>query len=86
MQATILLPPDKRFYVCDGTVLNSMEELLHALLVMDDATFAHHVNEHKHDFHRWVKDVFENHRLAWTIKGERTRAGLAKRVFGELYA
>lgn len=45
------------FWVADGQILNSLVALKDALLVMDKATFAHHVAKDKNDFAVWVETV-----------------------------
>lgn len=61
-------PPDKVFYVCNGAVLNNIEQMLHELEKMDEGAFKHHVNEDKNDFANWLKDVFKEAELAEKIR------------------
>lgn len=86
MRAQITLPPEKYFYVNDGSVLKNMDELLQALLNMEEHTFSHHVNEHKHDFHTWIRDVFQDNLLAHSVKNVKEREVLAKKIFRRVYA
>ncbi|RME52362.1 hypothetical protein D6783_05090 [Candidatus Woesearchaeota archaeon] len=80
------IPPEKYFYVCDGTVLKDLNELLQALLSMDEKVFRYHVNEEKNDFYHWIKDVFGEHHLAYHIKACRERELLARRIFRRMYS
>ena len=45
---------EKSFYVCNGAVLSSLDDLLGELKVMDAKTFSHHVARKKNDFSSWV--------------------------------
>ncbi len=59
--------PEHYFFVCDGTVVKNLLDLVDALEYMDDYTFRYHVNEHKNDFYNWIKDVFQEEELAARI-------------------
>ncbi|MBS3137399.1 hypothetical protein J4232_03125 [Candidatus Woesearchaeota archaeon] len=56
--------PEHSFKTKAGKELRNLEELLHNLKDMDTKTFSHHVNEHKNDFEKWVKDVVKDEPLA----------------------
>jgi len=56
------------FFLNDGSRLRSMEDLRSALRKMNDSTFRYHVNEERNDFYNWIKDVFNNFKLANKIK------------------
>ena len=47
--------------------------------------FSEHVNDDKNDFYNWVKDVFENHRLAMNIKYVKEKDEVLKHVFMSLF-
>lgn len=55
---------DKRFWVSDGKVLASLDELESALGDMSDDTYSYHCNEFKCDFTNWVRDVIGDVTLA----------------------
>jgi len=55
---TLVVAENKHsFWVADGQILNSLSALKDALLVMDKATFVHHVAKDKNDFAVWVETV-----------------------------
>jgi hypothetical protein len=56
------------FITQDGKRLHSLIDLAFALSHMPDHVFAHHVNEHTHDFAQWIKDVYGYAEFAWHIK------------------
>ncbi len=58
------VPDEKRFYCHDGKILNNLYELKAALDTIGAETYSHHVNEHKNDFARWVKEVLGDDKLA----------------------
>jgi hypothetical protein len=80
------IPPEKYFYVCDGTVIKSLHEFPDALRNMNPDTFTFHVNEQKNDFYNWVKDVFELSGLARNIKNVKRKENMAKKVFIEIFS
>ena len=56
-------------------MLSSIADLSRVLKVLSPAQFAHHVNEEKNDFARWVEDVFGEKMLAHRLRRAKTRAG-----------
>ena len=75
---------DKRFYVCDGTHYSNYYEFFNGLKTMEEKTFIYHANENKNDFASWVRNVFEDHRLAKEIAKLSTPRGMAKKVEGRI--
>jgi L-lactate utilization protein LutB len=61
-------PPENVFYVCNGSVLKNIDEMLKELEKMDENAFRHHVNESKNDFSNWIKDIFKEAELAEKIQ------------------
>lgn len=59
---------DKRFFVCDGTVLKNLKELEVALMKMSYDTFSYHVNQDRNDFSAWIHNVLGDEELAKLIK------------------
>ncbi len=55
---------DARFFVNDGAVVASMQELAAALKGMAMKTFVYHANHEKNDFSAWVQDVLGDTHLA----------------------
>ncbi|MFH1399063.1 MAG: hypothetical protein ABIG95_03050 [Candidatus Woesearchaeota archaeon] len=68
-----MLSPEKYFYVCDGSVIRYMGEVVGVLNSIADESFSYHVNEHKNDFAKWVGDVFGRTELAERLMAVRTR-------------
>jgi hypothetical protein len=80
------IPPEKFFYVNDGTVIKTLHELPDALRNMSPDTFAYHVNAEKNDFHCWVSGVFQHASLARKIKTAKNKELMAKKVFTEIFS
>lgn len=60
--------PDKEFKLHLGANIKSLYELCEALDIISEASFNHHVNQHKNDFSNWVRDVLGDKRLAHQIE------------------
>jgi hypothetical protein len=56
------------FFLQDGRVLKSINELLETLKSLGDDVFTYHVNVERNDFANWVKEVFKAKALALKIK------------------
>ncbi len=69
MKSKLLLSVEneKRFFSNNGEVYSNYYELLEGLRAMNSKTFYHHVDGNKNDFANWVKDVFDDKRLAKEI-------------------
>ena len=80
------IPPEKYFYVSDGTVIKHLGELPDALRNMSPETFSSHVNEYKNDFYTWVRNVFEHSTLARKIRNLKRKEDMAKHVFIEIFS
>lgn len=72
--------PEKHFWLADGKRLKNVKELKHALLEMHDYTYHHHANEHKNDFHNWVKDVHGDVKLAKMLQAADDRHKAAEAI------
>ena len=73
------LAPSRRGYGRNGLrrTVRSLGELAHALGVMHDPTFHHHVRKKRNDFARWVEEVLMDKKLARELR-EITDRRLAK--------
>jgi len=58
------IPPEKYFVLHSGIYIRNIEELAHLLDSMSDGDYGFHVTESKNDFANWIKDVFNNPKLA----------------------
>jgi len=56
--------PDKVFIMVNGHKLKNVKQLADVMDKIEDHVFNHHVNEDKHDFAVWLRDVFEEIDLA----------------------
>ena len=56
--------PEHNFWVCDGGVLKSINDLLSALKKMNKNVFQAHVNKEKNDFANWINDIIKDEKLA----------------------
>ncbi len=61
-------PKEHTFFVADGRTIQDLRELAEALEEMADHVFAHHVNEHRHDFANWVHEVLQERALAEQLR------------------
>ena len=52
------------FWVHNGMIIKSIEELFIALELMNNSTFKFHVTKYKNDFSKWVRDVIKDEGLA----------------------
>ncbi len=67
------VPEDKVFWVSDGSVIRSLEDLAKSLEKMSNETFKQHCNKEKNDFSNWIKDVIGDVRLANELKKNKTK-------------
>lgn len=74
------VPENKKFWVCDGRVLNNLKDLENALRTMNDGTYRYHANDKKNDFYNWIKYVFNNSKLADEIKNSRNQISAANKL------
>ena len=66
------------FYVVDGSVLKSLDDLHDAVKRWSDDVFYYHVNDQKNDLGNWVRDVFGMQGLADRLYAVRTLEDTAK--------
>jgi len=71
---------EEYFYAIDGKVIKSLADLHLALKLMDEKHFYFHVNEEKHDFANWIRDVLREEGLAYKVGLHKNR----ERVLAEL--
>ena len=68
------------FYVCNGVVLKSLNELLDFLKNVDDDTFFYHVDHQKNDFANWVLNVLKKKTLAKKLFEVHTRSEMIQLI------
>lgn len=71
---------DKYFFVYNGPVLKSIEELHTALGNMTEEQFLYHRNNEKNDFYNWVISVIGDIRLANEIGRAKTKETTIKKI------
>ena len=71
-----MIPEEKWFYFSHGGKASSIEELEKALKTMGEAEFRHHVNHDRNDFANWIENVFEERKLARSMREVAERDGL----------
>lgn len=67
------VPSDRCFYICDGNCCASLLDLSEAIHIMNDEAFAHHVNDAKNDFANWVEAVFDQPKLAKSLRDAKSK-------------
>lgn len=55
---------DYKLTLKNGKTLSKLGDLHKALKTMTDSVYEYHVNDNRNDFYNWVKDVFQDHKLA----------------------
>lgn len=70
----------KRFWLQDGRVLKSVEELAEALEEMSQSVWEHHVTVQKNDFANWVEDVFGEKKIGLAIRASKDPKTAAKKA------
>ena len=69
----VVVKPKNYFWLSNGMILKDLYELAHAMKIMDDPTFMHHVNSEKNDFYNWTKDILNEQALAKKLLESKTR-------------
>jgi hypothetical protein len=68
-----------RFYLNNGKVISTLDELAQILPSLSEGIFSYHVNDHKNDFANWISDVFGEKSLAKQIMSI-SREEMAKKI------
>lgn len=74
------IPPQFKFYMSDGKVLSSLQELHQALQQISDNTYQYHANAQKNDFANWVGDIIKDPALAKKLKASKNRTQAIKEI------
>ena len=56
--------PEFYFKTIDGSDIKNLFELANDLERMSDDTYYFHVNGQRNDFSNWIRDIFNEHKLA----------------------
>ena len=63
-----MLEQNKWFYFVNGRTASSIEELKDVIEGMNEPDFRHHVNNERNDFANWAEGVFEEYKLAKSLR------------------
>ncbi len=66
------------FWVNNGPVVHSLEDLLHAVREMSNEQFAYHTKRNGNDFANWVRDCLADRANATKLRKARTRVGAVR--------
>lgn len=72
------IEPRYYFYLSNGQVIKSLEELSLLIEIMDDNVFYSHVTSYKNDFARWIFEVFRLEDLAQKIGPVKSKQDMAR--------
>lgn len=75
--------PSQAFWVNNGPVLKSVDELLKALKEMSDEQYAYHTKRDGNDFANWIQDCFGDVQCAKSLKNAKTRVGAVRILSGK---
>ena len=81
----MVVPHEKSFFVYNGPVCKTIEDLVDAISHMDDHTFYHHVHEDNNDFANWLRDVHGQRILAKKMSMTTDRKTITKMLFQSMY-
>ena len=56
------------FFLANGTHVKNLLQLAEVLHSLNDNHYSHHVNQERNDFSNWVRDVFQEPKLAKRIE------------------
>jgi len=70
--------PTEAFWVNNGPVVKSLEDLVKALKEMSDEQYAYHTKRDGNDFARWVQDCLRDTVSATGLKKAQTRVGAVR--------
>ena len=72
--------PKEYFYLEDGRLLRSIQDLYNALLNMDDKMYNTHVTSSNNDFANWIGHVFNQNHLAERLRLIRYKTGVMQEL------
>ena len=75
---------DKCFWVNNGPIIKSLDELANALSQISDEIFQHHVTQDKNDFSTWIDDVIGDKKLANDLLSSKSRESALKKIRSRL--
>ncbi|MBI2133967.1 hypothetical protein HYU11_04765 [Candidatus Woesearchaeota archaeon] len=72
--------PEYSFWINNGPIVKSLNELSSGLKGITDVQFTHHLNKEKNDFSKWVNDVIGDAELAEDLKKVKTKTAAIKKI------
>ena len=74
-------PKGQEFYFSDGTVVNSIGNLVKHIKEISPEQYGNHVNDSKNDFYNWIHDCI-NPGVAATIQGNVPQREIIEKLTG----
>ena len=78
MKLTASVPPDKAFWLQDGSAVKSLQQLIRNIADKGDNIYYHHVTADHNDFANWIEGVFKNKTLAASLRKASSKQELLK--------
>ena len=75
-----ILAIDKSFHVRGGKVFRNLHELKSGLDSISEEDFQFHLKNGNNDFAEWIKHIFDNDKLASSLKKIKTKKGFIKKL------
>ena len=73
-------PEESYFWVFNGPILRSINDLQDALTDMTKDQFEFHIKRNGNDFARWIKDVFNEEELSKQVAKLKSKRGIQNAV------
>ncbi len=74
----------KEFYLKNGRIIRSLEELAREIKELDMETFLEYVNEERNDFENWVREVIGDVVLAKRLEKVKRQTTIGKIISGRI--
>ncbi|PIN72303.1 hypothetical protein COV22_03575 [Candidatus Woesearchaeota archaeon CG10_big_fil_rev_8_21_14_0_10_47_5] len=65
---------DQSFFMCNGSVISNLRQLLDIFQTIEDNVFRHHVNDERNDFSNWIRDIVRDAKLANDLQKAKKKA------------
>lgn len=72
--------PENCFWLRNGQALKNGREMAQALKTIDNDTFRYHVNDQRNDFYNWIKDIYQDQKLAQKLQHCRSAQEMAHHI------
>ncbi len=86
MKLTEQVADEQAFYVQNGPKISSVKELADVLEnnSISDDSFNYHLHNNNNDFINWIQGVYQNDKLAKSLKRVKTKQTFAKKLKEEM--